>query len=192
MKESICHPSCMPMQLILIFSLINISFSGAPNINILSFFKEILAENALSTAPWSMDSKQGKLLAMIIEMNPKGIERIKPMTSPTHHWGRDLMSSSWPLELTLGFVTYFLLFLIKSYKFHFIKINNHTKCIYYCTDNIMQKRVLLMQPPWVNFAHVLLNKHSEHACTFTCSWLCFLKWLVSSMCMQSCMTSCHS
>jgi len=48
-----------------------------------------------------MDGKQGKLSALIMEPHPEGIKRVEPVTSPTDHWGRELVPSSRPLKLTL-------------------------------------------------------------------------------------------
>jgi hypothetical protein len=49
-----------------------------------------------------MDGKRGKPLAQIMGPNPKGINGVELMTSPTDHKGRYLTSISRPLELTLG------------------------------------------------------------------------------------------
>jgi hypothetical protein len=48
-----------------------------------------------------MDGKWGKPLALITESHPDGIKRVELVTSPTDHWGRDLMPGSRPLDLTL-------------------------------------------------------------------------------------------
>jgi len=44
---------------------------------------ENIVENPSSTSPCSMDGKQGKPLALIMEPNLKGIKRVESMSFPT-------------------------------------------------------------------------------------------------------------